>query len=106
VKKLVALAEKVMRKSKIALTMVALGAAGASGLVFLGTTSMWLCVVTFLGALVMLRTWWVCEQRRTQDSELIQAARTVSRITQSVDVLSLEIANLSVQTDVLANSDK
>jgi membrane protein implicated in regulation of membrane protease activity len=105
VKTLVTLANKVLRRPKIALVIITLGALIAGGLAYLGTTNVWLCAVTFLGALVILRTWWVCERRRTQDSELIQAAQAVSRVVKSVDVLSLEVAGLSVHTQSLANRD-
>jgi len=87
----------------VILTLVVVAGLIAAGLVFLGTHNVWLTVVAGLAGLVVMRIWWICERRHLEEKAVARIARTTSELAQSINVLSLEVADLDIQFRALAD---
>ena len=81
----------------LALCVLLGGFVAAAGLTYLGTSNLWLSALAGLGGLFGARIWWICERRHTADKRVSGSIGISVRLVDTVNLLSLEVADLNTQ---------
>ena len=87
------------------MTLVFMGGIAAAGLAFLGTGNVWLTVLAGLAGLVGTRIWWICERWSRAERTMTGILGSSGRLADSVNALSLEVADLTIQVQSLSDTD-
>jgi len=82
---------------------VALGCVAAAVLAYLGTSNWWLTILAGLGAMIVMRVWWIVERQHIAEETHAAIISSSGDLTKAMNSLTLEVAELSIQVQTLSN---
>jgi hypothetical protein len=75
----------------------------AGVLVFLGTSNIFLTILGVIVTVILMRIWWITERRYRAEKRIGNIVNSAGQLVSTINVLSLEIADLNIQVQALSN---